>query len=579
MDVDPDIPNDNGDRGGNHRSSSAKVRIVNGPDREEYDKALATAAYHRDQAVNAREQRTKIAVENQQLYAQLEAAEKKKAEQIAKVNSLHEELASKSKAIEEMQQHEGQMEAQFLGDQAKLQEMYHHCNTMVPQLLESQKLLLQRNEEVERLNRLLAQKRDETIQLRAYPHLQGKKSPQKNPPPRRGTRVSLAAAHNSSTRTIQIPLNPIPVTGAPSGTSNPTVKAKLTTTPAFADLLGTDVNTLSELIGKIEQLLVSDDVTVSVEKVEKTTAKKGKKSKRRPSKALMNHIHQVADFQIYNPADAAQVAACEDGLADPADDLFQWYFGPGYIQSRWNDLMIGKIVDAALKDDGEDGEIAQSGIERDFLEAVMVDKLESYRAAWQGFQPRFVEHLDRVETRQEARARGAQAFEQHQLDSRSTSSKHRKYEDRVGTITATIEIKSGERNAGDIKTWERLLEMIEHLGEQGMSSEEEDEIEMDDIKVRIFRVKLCVWREPRVVEYVRFVDAQTALFKKKQRGPIPASRIRSDTPGSSKAPCGLPKSLYNGEWLKKSTPAYLKELKVSKEEFGLFVAAPERMAL
>ncbi|KAJ7501277.1 hypothetical protein B0H11DRAFT_2224622 [Mycena galericulata] len=154
-----------------------------------------------------------------------------------------------------------------------------------------------------------------------------------------------------------------------------------------------------------------------------------------------------------------------------------------------------------------------------------------------------------------------------------------KYEDRVGTITATIEIKSGERNAGDIKTWERLLEMIEHLREQGMSSEEEDEIEMDDIKVCIFRVKLCVWREPRVVEYVRFVDAQTALFKKKQRGPIPASRIRSDAPGSSKAPCGLPKSLYNGEWLKKSTPAYLKELKVSKEEFGLFVAAPERMAL
>ncbi|KAJ6537911.1 hypothetical protein B0H19DRAFT_1181280 [Mycena capillaripes] len=112
-----------------------------------------------------------------------------------------------------------------------------------------------------------------------------------------------------------------------------------------------------------------------------------------------------------------------------------------------------------------------------------------------------------------------------------------------------------------------------------MSSEEEDEVKVDDAKVIIYRVKLCIWREPRVVEYLRFVDAQTALFKKHQRGPTPGSRIRNGTRGSSKAPCGLPKSLYNREWLKKKTPAYLKELKISKEAFGLFVAVTEKMAL
>ncbi|KAJ7473868.1 hypothetical protein B0H11DRAFT_1918683 [Mycena galericulata] len=64
-----------------------------------------------------------------------------------------------------------------------------------------------------------------------------------------------------------------------------------------------------------------------------------------------------------------------------------------------------------------------------------------------------------------------------------------------------------------------------------------------------------------------------------ERGPHAASRVRSGAPGSSKAPCGLPKSLYNGEWLKKATPAYLKELNVSKEAFGLFVAATDRMPL
>jgi hypothetical protein len=87
--------------------------------------------------------------------------------------------------------------------------------------------------------------------------------------------------------------------------------------------------------------------------------------------------------------------------------------------------MIAKVVDAALEADGEDGDLAKGGIERNFLEGLMVEKLERYRAAWKGFQPRFNESLGRMETTEEARARGTQAFEQQQLDSRSTSSKTR----------------------------------------------------------------------------------------------------------------------------------------------------------
>ncbi|KAJ7831955.1 hypothetical protein B0H14DRAFT_2592379 [Mycena olivaceomarginata] len=381
---------------------------------------------------------------------------------------------------------------------------------------------MQRNEDVERLNRLLvSSKTDETIQIRAYSYLQSKKTPQRTPP-RRGTRASLDPVRNSGTRTIEIPLDPI----------------------------------------LLEQLLVGDEVTVDVKKA---TPKKRNKPKSPASKALVNHINsalrrstynkfgveQAADFHIYNPAEPAKVAACEDGLADPADDLFQWDFSPGYTKCRWNDLMIAKVVDAVLEADG----------------------------AWKGFQPRFNERLGRLETMREARDRGTQAAEQHQLACRSTTSKHRKFEDRVQTIIATIEIKTGEGNTGDVATWRRLLEMVQHLGQQGMSSEEEDEVQVDDAKVLIYKVKVCIWREPRVVEYLRFVDAQTGLFKKHQRGPTPTSRIRSGAPGTSEAPCGLPKSLYNGEWLKKASPAYLKELKVSKEVFGLFVAATDRMAL
>ncbi|KAJ7759955.1 hypothetical protein B0H16DRAFT_1720176 [Mycena metata] len=588
------------DDGGRPRpaSNAAKVRLIGGPQSKEPDSAREDKAYHRDQAALAR-QRTRT------LNLELQNAQKLQAEQTAHINTLNEELARRSETLIALQQHEMQLEAQFVQDQAKFQQyevlagQYH---AMIPQMLEAQKLLMQRNQDVERLNqlvaqkqneantdiahlnRLLAEKQDETIQLRALNHLRGRKAQNKPAP--------------DATRTIQIPLDPIPIPEAPSGEPNPQPKANLDlgATPELADLLHTDVPTLDDLIGQLKQLLINSGATVDIEK---TTPKKGTRSKSKKTadkklpKDLKNYIHailrkttyikfgmrQAADFILYNPADGTRVAACETELIDPPCALYQWDFSTGYLDSRWNQKMIEKIVDAVLKDEGEDGDIPRAGVGRAYLEELMQQKLARYQGAWKGFQPRFDADLGRIETNQEANARGARAFEQHQLATRSNFSKHRKYTDRIQTIIAAIEIKKVEGVAADIATWERLLRMVELLGEQGMSSEEEDELEADDAKVLVFKVKICIWREPRVVEYLRFVDAQTALFKKHQVGPIPAPRIRTRAVGNSKVPRGLPKSLYNSKWLKNATPAYLNELKVSKEVFELFVAAMNRMAI
>ncbi|KAJ7868336.1 hypothetical protein B0H14DRAFT_2572359 [Mycena olivaceomarginata] len=55
-------------------------------------------------------------------------------------------------------------------------------------------------------------RRYENIQIRAYSYLQSKKTPQRTPPLRRGTRASLDPVRSSGTRTIEIPLDPILVT-------------------------------------------------------------------------------------------------------------------------------------------------------------------------------------------------------------------------------------------------------------------------------------------------------------------------------------------------------------------------------
>jgi hypothetical protein len=150
------------------------------------------------------------------------------------------------------------------------------------------------------------QTKDETIQLQAFNYLQSKKTPQSTPPPRRGTWASLDPARNSSTHTIKIPLDPIPVIRAPSDKSAPKPKAKLTATPGLADLLGTDIATLSGLVGKLERLLVSDNVTVNVEK---TTSKKTTPKKVWPDTETMHYIHVSFIHLIYYEPERSWPAA------------------------------------------------------------------------------------------------------------------------------------------------------------------------------------------------------------------------------------------------------------------------------
>ena len=49
----------------------------------------------------------------------------------------------------------------------------------------------------------------------------------------------------------------------------------------------------------------------------------------------------------------------------------------------------------------------------------------------------------------------------------------------MNTARVTIEIKKEEGSIDDLEAWEKLLEILETLTAQGMSSEDEDQIELD----------------------------------------------------------------------------------------------------
>lgn len=132
--------------------------------------------------------------------------------------------------------------------------------------------------------------------------------------------------------------------------------------------------------------------------------------------------------------------------------------------------------------------------------------------------------------------------------------------------------------ASDLATWKRALELLEYLQSEGMSEEEEIPRTINGQRVKSFKILLCVWREPDVAKMMHLVDVQGRRFEEIHNGTKAAPRERSKDIGKRPAPQGLPKCLYDSKWLAAQSPAQLKELKVSKDAFALFVAATERMA-
>lgn len=103
---------------------------------------------------------------------------------------------------------------------------------------------------------------------------------------------------------------------------------------------------------------------------------------------------------------------------------------------------------------------------------------------------------------------------------------------------------------------------------------------MGDIHVPVFRVKICVWRNPVLINYMKYIDKESQNPAiRPNRGSKLHPRIQIDEPGETPAPKGLPQCLYKEDWLKgeeevKGKEWVEEELKVSREVFELleFVA-------
>ncbi|KAJ7793727.1 hypothetical protein B0H14DRAFT_3889119 [Mycena olivaceomarginata] len=101
-----------------------------------------------------------------------------------------------------------------------------------------------------------------------------------------------------------------------------------------------------------------------------------------------------------------------------------------------------------------------------------------------------------------------------------------------------------------------------------MSSEENDVENHAGYLRNIFKVKFCAWRSSIITDYLRIVD-DAAESSKGTRGNPGLPRVRSVEVGQSGPPRGLPRKMFDEEWLaaQERRPDYEEVLGISADVF------------
>jgi hypothetical protein len=143
-----------------------------------------------------------------------------------------------------------------------------------------------------------------------------------------------------------------------------------------------------------------------------------------------------------------------------------------------------------------------------------------------------------------------------------------RYGRREKIVGYMVQLKA-ENESPDLHIWKWLASVLEHLGDDGMSS---DESSIENFET-VYRVKTMPWRRD-IVEYMDIIDRQrhkdADIFTPK--GTKPGKRVRGTAnPASIHEPVhGLPISFYDEEWLQQVDKHRRSKLKIAKEEFGWY---------
>ncbi|KAG6903739.1 hypothetical protein DXG01_015239, partial [Tephrocybe rancida] len=170
---------------------------------------------------------------------------------------------------------------------------------------------------------------------------------------------------------------------------------------------------------------------------------------------------------------------------------------------------------------------------------------------WAKWQARWNEEKGTIETPEEVSLRVLNADDKRKGSSRLRSRALRKLDTRRRTVKKVIALKT-EANAEDLEAWKYFGELVEELGVDGMSEDEEAVEKIGNVTIPVFKVGVCEWRAPEITEYLGYIDKETRNEAIREKGGAnPTPHIRTQEPSKTQVVSGLPWALYNPTWLAK----------------------------
>ncbi|KAJ6579914.1 hypothetical protein B0H10DRAFT_2443322 [Mycena sp. CBHHK59/15] len=557
-------PNGNIPRRGdaNYSSPSVKRLAISGPGRTAHDNALELVDFYKTKWL---EEKRKMDAQREEERTKMNAMLEQVSHYQASLESQFREAIGRLPAPIDQDDHEAQLVDQILSYEQQIETITAEKNNIAAQ---AEAMRAAFEEHARRHDKELTEKSNEVLAMRAK--LQPSSSIRESADtefshtPRFtnwGPRASIhRVIQNTSTRLPSIPLSPAPLpttnfATADSGSANS--EASRTNTDQSRD-------TVEQLVTDFLKKLGVDAVTF-VKTKKKTLTKKQSGIKAQQAilspdvdhyiKHVLRHtmrdiynVQTADDFVAYKPIPAEEVALCNDGSCGPTVEDYRLDFSEGYRNSRWNEIIVDKIVDTALATLEKAGSnLGHPPVTRDYLVGEIYGQLTRAHDAWALYKPCFVKAVGRMETQLEADARAHGYAEKRGAQVIDRAQKKRKFDKRGKTVTQAIEIKSLSGDL-DLPAWKQFSEILRYLGVHRMSSEEGSQKVIEGVTVRVYMVKICVWRAADIADYLRIIDQATNSMRS-NRGPTPAPRIASEFAGKADAPTGLPECMYNLEWL------------------------------
>ncbi|KAK0496588.1 hypothetical protein EDD18DRAFT_1105694 [Armillaria luteobubalina] len=272
---------------------------------------------------------------------------------------------------------------------------------------------------------------------------------------------------------------------------------------------------------------------------------------------MLTGIGTLEEFISYEPVEESLVIAFFKGTGNgPKNELYTLDFSPGFRGLRWNHIIINNMVGVVQAKLLQEGHLVD--VDNAYIEETLQNLLSLAQQKWAAVIPCFKKGKPELEMQAEVVECLMETGRQANVKALLHAVKDRKHKTRTTIVKKIIYLKTKQRF---------MQRLVEYLGLGSMSLEETEVRQIgghEDITQHMMEID----------DYGHSVIKRwdKCLPRERENGPRFDEEVH--------APAGLPRSLYNPDWLESLEEDDREEMAVSEEVFELLEhVVPEEVTI